>query len=100
MKNMTPRLMANACGGILHFPEMNEAAANLEVTDIVTDSRKAAEGMLFAAIPGERVDGHSYIRQVCEKGASCILCERDLTEGDIPAGYEDCVCWIDRKSVV
>ena len=94
MKNMTPRLMANACGGILHFPEMNEAAANLEVTDIVTDSRKAAEGMLFAAIPGERVDGHSYIRQVCEKGASCILCERDLTEGDIPAGYEDCVCWI------
>ena len=31
------------------------------VMDYVTDSRKVKEGCLFAAIKGERVDGHSFI---------------------------------------
>lgn len=31
------------------------------VTDYVTDSRKVKEGCLFAALKGERVDGHSFI---------------------------------------
>ncbi len=100
MKNMTPRLMANACAGILHVPDGQEQLADAEVTQIVTDSRKAGEGMLFAAIPGERVDGHSYIPSVCEKGASCILCERDLTGEDIPEHVSQGVCWIRVRSTL
>ena len=49
------------------------------VTDITTDSRKAASGSLFAAICGERADGHDYIDQVFEKGAVCVLSEKEIT---------------------
>ena len=31
------------------------------VTGVVIDSRAVTPGALFAAIPGERVDGHDYI---------------------------------------
>ena len=53
------------------------------ITSIVTDSRKAGEGALFAAIRGGRVDGHDYIPAVKEQGAVCVLCERK-PETDIP----------------
>ena len=35
--------------------------ADFEVHTVVTDSRKVQKGCLFAAIKGERVDGHSFI---------------------------------------
>lgn len=59
MKNMTLAHITEVCGGIYFGPEEKKTA---EVTDIVTDSRKAGEGSLFVAIPGERVDGHKFIR--------------------------------------
>ena len=48
------------------------------VTDITTDSRKASEGFLFAAICGERADGHDYIDEVFTKGAVCVLSEKEV----------------------
>ena len=86
MKNMTLRRIANVCGGILHLAEGMEYLADTEVTDITTDSRQAGEGSLFAAIVGERVDGHRFIPSVFEQGAYCVLSEQELTE---PGG-----CWI------
>lgn len=52
------------------------------VSSICTDSREAASGSLFVAIPGERVDGHKYINVALSQGASLALAER---EGDYPA---------------
>ncbi|WP_194949091.1 UDP-N-acetylmuramoyl-tripeptide--D-alanyl-D-alanine ligase [Actinomyces trachealis] len=43
------------------------------VTQVVTDSRQVGVGTLFVAIPGERVDGHSFIGQVTAAGASAAL---------------------------
>lgn len=86
MKGMTLRRIADACGGILHIKEGMEYLADQEVASVVTDSRKAGEGSLFAAIRGERVDGHSFIPQVFAQGAACVLCEQ---EPEDPAG-----CWI------
>ena len=40
-----------------------------KVTSIVKDNRVAVPGCLFAAIPGERVDGHDYIAPALGKGA-------------------------------
>lgn len=74
MKNMTLAHMAEACGGILYGREEDW---NREVCAITTDSRKAEPGCLFAAIPGERVDGHDFIGQVFEKGALCVITERE-----------------------
>lgn len=39
------------------------------------DSRKVDKDDLFIAIPGTVVDGHKFIDQVIEKGASIIICE-------------------------
>ncbi len=54
---------------------------DVEITGITADSRdinKAAEagGALFAAIPGERADGHGFIAQAVENGAACVMAER------------------------
>ena len=77
MKNLTLKNIANACGGILNLPKNKEAMAGEEISFVTTDSRQAGEGCLFAAIKGERSDGHAYIPQVYEKGALCVLAERD-----------------------
>ena len=50
------------------------------VTGAVIDSRAVTPGALFAAIPGERVDGHDYIGKAFDLGASCCLVQR------VPAG--------------
>lgn len=49
------------------------------VTDITTDSRKVEQGSLFAAICGERADGHNYICDVFKKGAVCALSEKEIS---------------------
>lgn len=77
MRGMTLRRIADACGGILH--EKNHMA-DREVEAIVTDSRQAGPGSLFAAIKGERVDGHRFIPAVFEQGAACVISEQDLPE--------------------
>ena len=58
-----------ACCGTLH------GNPDAVITSIVTDSRKAGKGSLFAAIKGARVDGHRFIPAVAEQGAVCVLCE-------------------------
>ncbi|MCR4706040.1 MAG: UDP-N-acetylmuramoyl-tripeptide--D-alanyl-D-alanine ligase [Lachnospiraceae bacterium] len=77
MKNLTIRNIANACGGELTG---NEKDFDTEVCGVVIDSRKIEKGYCFIATPGERVDGHSFIPDVLEKGASCVICR------EIPAG--------------
>ena len=70
MKPITLHEVAQACGGKLY------GDPDISITSIVTDSRKAGEGSLFAAIPGARVDGHDFIEKTVEQGAACVLCER------------------------
>lgn len=77
MKPITLKEVAESCFGKLFGDE------NLTITSIVTDSRKAGEGSLFAAIKGARVDGHDFIRKVKEQGACCVLCEKK-PDADIP----------------
>ena len=48
------------------------------VTDITTDSRNVEAGSLFAAICGERADGHDYIDDVFKKGAVCVISEKEV----------------------
>ncbi|MCD7812995.1 MAG: UDP-N-acetylmuramoyl-tripeptide--D-alanyl-D-alanine ligase [Lachnospiraceae bacterium] len=72
MKNMTLARMAEACGGIYYGRDEDR---DREICSVTTDSRKAEPGCLFAAIKGERVDGHDFIESVFEKGALCALVE-------------------------
>lgn len=76
MKPITLMEVAQACGGTLH------GDPDIKITSIVTDSRKAGEDSLFAAIKGERVDGHRFIPAVAGQGAVCALCE-EAPDADI-----------------
>ncbi len=72
MKNMTLANIAACLNAPLYQAEGKE---QLEITGAVLDSRKAEAGFLFFATRGERVDGHSFIPQVAEKGAALVICE-------------------------
>jgi UDP-N-acetylmuramoyl-L-alanyl-D-glutamate--2,6-diaminopimelate ligase len=50
---------------------------NVEIHDIVYDSRRAKPGALFVAIPGEHADGHQYIASAEEKGVVAVVVERE-----------------------
>ena len=57
---------------------------NVSVNAIQFDSRKIMSGDVFVAIRGTVVDGHDYIVQVVQVGASVIVCEtmpKTLEEG-------------------
>ena len=81
MKHMSLQEIAAACGGTLHC---DPSLAGREVSSVVIDSRKAEKGSLFIAIKGARVDGHTFIPQVMEKGALCAVSEQDLGDVDYP----------------
>ena len=52
----------------------------IKVSGVATDSRSCKPGDLFAAIVGERVDGHDYVGQAISSGASALLTSK-LVEG-------------------
>ncbi|RCH54318.1 UDP-N-acetylmuramoyl-L-alanyl-D-glutamate--2,6-diaminopimelate ligase [Mucilaginibacter hurinus] len=58
----------------LAFTEL-QGSADVEITAVVFDSRKAIPGSLFVAVKGTQVDGHDYIQQAIQQGASAIICE-------------------------
>lgn len=72
MQNMTLEHIAACLNSPLHQAEGKE---QVEITGAVLDSRKVESGFLFFATRGERVDGHSFIPQVVEKGAVLVICE-------------------------
>ncbi|MDX1381165.1 MAG: UDP-N-acetylmuramoyl-tripeptide--D-alanyl-D-alanine ligase [Xanthomonadales bacterium] len=57
------------------------ADAECRFEGVCTDSRKVEPGMLFAALPGERVDGHDFISRAVEAGAVAVLASREVSAG-------------------
>ena len=81
MKAMSLREIAAACGG--HYYGEEEKLEQ-SVTGVAIDSRKIEAGFLFVPIKGARVDGHTFIPQVMEKGALCTLSEQLLDDATHP----------------
>ncbi|MCK9249149.1 MAG: UDP-N-acetylmuramoyl-tripeptide--D-alanyl-D-alanine ligase [Solirubrobacteraceae bacterium] len=70
--------IADAAGATLHRPARDGAAGPATVS---TDSRDAgASGALFVGIPGARVDGGSFARQVLDAGAWGVLVRPEHAE--------------------
>lgn len=78
MKHLSPAVAAHVTGG-----ETRGSLTEEELTCLATDSRQIVPGGLFAALPGEKTDGHNYIPAVAAAGAACVLCER-FVEADVP----------------
>ena len=68
MKDMTVFSAAEAAGG-----RLVNCPLDLPLAGGVIDSREAGPGLMFCALPGERADGHEYMRSALEKGAACCL---------------------------
>ena len=80
MKNLTIENILRISGGTW----MGGAALpEGELTAVTTDSRTVTQGCMFAAIPGERVDGHDFVAAAFRQGAACALCQR------VPEGAAD-----------
>jgi UDP-N-acetylmuramoyl-L-alanyl-D-glutamate--2,6-diaminopimelate ligase len=54
-------------------PLMWRPIAGLDLTGVTADSRKAAPGMLFAALPGRNTDGQAFIADAVRRGAAAVL---------------------------
>ena len=52
---------------------------NITVSELVYDSRKACKDSVFVCISGAVVDGHNFIQDVIEKGATSIVVEKDVS---------------------
>jgi UDP-N-acetylmuramoyl-tripeptide--D-alanyl-D-alanine ligase len=59
-------------------------AGGIVTGPVVIDSRQAVPGALFAALPGEHVDGHDYAAAATRQGAAAILAARPLPEAAAP----------------
>lgn len=56
--------------------------ADLVIADVGIDSRKMIPGAMFVALPGENVDGHDFVEDAFQKGASFALIDRPPESGD------------------
>lgn len=56
---------------------LKQGGPSLNVSSISTDSRTIAPGDWFLALRGENFDGHEFIGQVIEKGASGLIVAHD-----------------------
>lgn len=72
--NMTIEEMAQACAAEIVVPCAPGATAG----SVVWDSREAVPGCTFAALVGEKVDGHRFIPAVIEAGAACVLMSHEV----------------------
>jgi UDP-N-acetylmuramoyl-L-alanyl-D-glutamate--2,6-diaminopimelate ligase len=62
----------------------------VRVADATHDSRDAGPGVLFAARPGQRSDGHDHAPQAVAAGTPALLVEREL-DLDVPQVVVDSV---------
>lgn len=60
-----------------------EGNADVEIINIVSDSRKVCPGSVFVCIKGYETDGHLYAANAAEKGAAVIIAEEKI-EVDCP----------------
>jgi UDP-N-acetylmuramoyl-L-alanyl-D-glutamate--2,6-diaminopimelate ligase len=56
---------------------------SVRITDVVHDSRDAAPGALFVAIPGFHRDGHTFLADAVGRGASAV-CVQAAQDVDVP----------------
>lgn len=62
-----------------------ENNADASLNGVVIDSRLVVPGSMFAALKGEKTDGHEYMEKAFSLGASCCLAER------VPENVTGCV---------
>ena len=50
----------------------------VEISSVLTDTRKISKGCLFICLKGERFDAHDFIPEAVKNGAEAIVSEKDV----------------------
>ena len=91
--NITLSEIANALGGTLY------AKANKTITRVSFDSRNCTDSTLFAALKGEKRDGHEFIPSLVGSGAAVLCsvkpdCEIDaVVVNDVSEALSELALW-------
>ncbi len=83
MKALSIKEIAAATGGRI----VNEK--DITIKNISTDSRKIDENTLFVPIVGERLDGHSFIRQAVGDGAAAFISQKEIDTDSVYVLVDD-----------
>lgn len=62
--------------------EVVKGSDGIEVSELINDSRKVTDGSVFVCISGAVSDGHAYVQEVADKGASAVIVEKDVEAPD------------------
>lgn len=58
--------------------------SEVEIADIIYDSRKVKDHTVFICTIGVRLDGHDFIEEAIQKGATAFVIEKDIDTTNIP----------------
>ena len=75
----TPRSLLDFSEGVIG-DDKNSVNRNVEITQLVSDSRRVTNGSAFFALPGLRTDGNRYVEEALDRGARAIITEDDSIE--------------------
>jgi UDP-N-acetylmuramoyl-tripeptide--D-alanyl-D-alanine ligase len=70
--------MLTLADAIEALTNIRPALAETVITEGAIDSRQVIPGSLFVAIPGERVDGHDFVADAFQRGASFAFIQHDI----------------------
>ncbi len=77
---MTLRHLLRELPGLLHIG----GNADVEIRAICSDSRRVQAGDIFVAVRGTAADGHRFIPQALERGASAVVVEQWPNDEALP----------------
>lgn len=80
MRALSVLELCDFCGGKLLGP-----VAERPVKHIVRDNREVEKDFCFAAIKGERLDGHDFCLDAVKRGASCCIVEKTVPNLGVPS---------------
>lgn len=58
--------------------ELLQGSLDIEISDVIYDSRKIVKGCVFVCMIGANFDGHSFIEKAVEQGAAAVVVSRDV----------------------
>lgn len=58
-----------------------QGTTDVEITEVVYDSRKITKGCLFICIEGANFDGHEFAKEAAEKGAVALVVSKPVEAG-------------------
>ena len=81
--------MALTTGEIVEYLDCSLIGENnVQISDVILDSRVACSGSLFAAVIGTDIDGHKYVQNAIDAGCSAVMIDSerlaDFNECSVP----------------